>query len=210
MGRKPKERGRGRPPQGEYAGKAATFSTRITPGLRAALDRAAKRNGRSLSQEVERRLENSFDKKLQRDRREELADSFGGTEGLGLVLLLGELVNQVTVGGAYRWSRDPSTYLQLVKGIDAVLAALAPDEEAAASGASDSPAASQGEAAARWVLNQVWLRRDEPPYDLQADSQWFTKGENERGYPYIGWCLGDVVQRLSPFHRVERQKERKS
>lgn len=53
-------RPRGRPPKGDIKGKLAKFSTRITPELREALEIAAKRSNRSLSQEAELRLINSF------------------------------------------------------------------------------------------------------------------------------------------------------
>jgi hypothetical protein len=52
--------GGGRKPRGEYSGKSAVFSTRITPETRSKLEEAATKSGRSLSQEVERRLEDSF------------------------------------------------------------------------------------------------------------------------------------------------------
>jgi hypothetical protein len=58
--------GGGRKPKGDFAGKAAWLSTRITPELRKNLDRAAKESGRSLSQEIERRLRDSFG--IQRER----------------------------------------------------------------------------------------------------------------------------------------------
>jgi hypothetical protein len=48
--------GGGRKPRGEIKGKSEWFSTRITPETRAALEREAARNERSLSQESERRL----------------------------------------------------------------------------------------------------------------------------------------------------------
>ncbi|MBT4589587.1 MAG: hypothetical protein HOC57_09915 [Rhodospirillaceae bacterium] len=50
----------GRPPKGPYAEKRKTLSTRITEGLRLDLEKAAKSTGRSLSQEIEFRLEQSF------------------------------------------------------------------------------------------------------------------------------------------------------
>jgi hypothetical protein len=43
-------------PRGEYAGKSSVFSTRIRPDLRQKLEQAAKKSGRSLSQEIEHRL----------------------------------------------------------------------------------------------------------------------------------------------------------
>ena len=58
---KPKSPIVGRPPKGDIRNKRAVFSTRITPELKAALVIAATENGRSLSQEIERRLIDSLD-----------------------------------------------------------------------------------------------------------------------------------------------------
>jgi len=52
--------GGGRKPKGEIRGKSAVFSTRIRPETRKKLDAAAKAKNISLSQEVERRLVDSF------------------------------------------------------------------------------------------------------------------------------------------------------
>jgi hypothetical protein len=52
MARK-RARGAGRKPKGEFAGKTSTFTTRILPETRHALERAAKQSERSLSQQVE-------------------------------------------------------------------------------------------------------------------------------------------------------------
>jgi len=51
--------GGGRKPAGEFKGKSATITTRVTPATRAALEQAASANGRSLSQEIESRLADS-------------------------------------------------------------------------------------------------------------------------------------------------------
>lgn len=47
---------KGPAPRGEYVGKSSVFSTRIRPDLRQKLEQAAKKSGRSLSQEIEHRL----------------------------------------------------------------------------------------------------------------------------------------------------------
>ena len=52
--------GAGRKPMGEIQGKSSAFSTRIRPETRKKLETAARANGRSLSQEVERRLIDLF------------------------------------------------------------------------------------------------------------------------------------------------------
>ena len=52
---------RGPQPKGGYEGKTAVLSTRITPELRKALEKAAADRGSSLSSEIESRLRRSFD-----------------------------------------------------------------------------------------------------------------------------------------------------
>lgn len=49
-------------PRGPYEGKRETITTRITPSTRQKLDQAAEDTDRSLSQEIEFRLERSFDR----------------------------------------------------------------------------------------------------------------------------------------------------
>jgi hypothetical protein len=52
--------GGGRKPSGEFAGLSAPFNVRMPPWLRAQLQAAAKRGGRSMSQELISRLASSF------------------------------------------------------------------------------------------------------------------------------------------------------
>src|SRR5688572_27846545 len=54
--------GAGLKAQGPHTGKSATLTTRITPETRDALDEAARANRRSLSQEIEVRLQASLTK----------------------------------------------------------------------------------------------------------------------------------------------------
>src|SRR5262249_31004968 len=62
-------RGAGQKPRGEFKGKTATLTTRITPKTRADLERAAQKSGRSLSQEVEHRLDGSIRRDREHDRK---------------------------------------------------------------------------------------------------------------------------------------------
>jgi hypothetical protein len=56
----PKGTGRGRPPRTPGEAKRSQFNTRVRPSLKAALDAAAQTNRRSVSEEVEARLEQSL------------------------------------------------------------------------------------------------------------------------------------------------------
>ncbi len=72
MAKQPKKRGPGRPARGPYTDKRKTLTTRITADMRQALEDAAAKADRSLSQEIELRLEQSF----------RVGDLFGGGQNL--------------------------------------------------------------------------------------------------------------------------------
>ena len=99
--------GGGRKPRGEFSGKSAVFSTRITPQTRKQLDRAAADNDRSLSQEIEHRLRESFYPDQKRPAR---------IRALGeMVKLTAEIIEQAT-GAA--WLADGFTAGSLRHALD--------------------------------------------------------------------------------------------
>jgi hypothetical protein len=88
-------------PRGEYAGKGATLSARITIGTRQSLAAAAEVNGRSISAELEARLARSFGS--QADLRD-----WGSDESYAVLRAVAEgmkdaenLVGQPRLGHAY-------------------------------------------------------------------------------------------------------------
>src|SRR5215208_4440886 len=117
--------GAGRKPQGEYAGKSATFTTRIQPELRADLDKSAKRNKRSLSQEVERRLRESFEVpgKIARD--------FGPKHIAALAWLVSHVGQGVELMTGAKWLEDRFTSEAFRSAINILLDGLAPETEIA-------------------------------------------------------------------------------
>ena len=109
--------GGGRKPRGEFKGKTATLTTRITPETRRALDSAAQKSGRSLSQEVEYRLGQSLLKN--RDRR-------GDVRALGeAIAMLLECVERATEA---RWGDDAFTCRALQHGIEFLMSHFGPRE----------------------------------------------------------------------------------
>ena len=80
---------RGRPPLPPGEKKLDAMGFRPTPEVREKLEAAAKENGRSLSREVESRLEQSF---LNEEAKYE---TFGGKHTYGLMRLLGSAVSLV-------------------------------------------------------------------------------------------------------------------
>lgn len=111
---------RGRPPSGPYVDKRKTLSTRITSALRTRLDEAADETGRSLSQEIEFRLEQSF------ANDKATYEAFGGKHVYALMTLLGSAVSLIESGTGKKWRDDQGTYHQVKVTIDKLLYGLSP------------------------------------------------------------------------------------
>jgi hypothetical protein len=109
--------GGGRKPRGEFHGKAATLTTRITAWTREALDRAAEKNDRSLSQEVERRLRDSIRNDLSRDRRPHV-------RALGEAFML--MILGVERRTGRRWLDDAFTAASIRHGLNFLISHFGP------------------------------------------------------------------------------------
>lgn len=107
--------GGGRKPKGEFKGKSAAFSTRITPQLRAALDEEAAHGGMSLSQIVERRLRDSFD----RPKRTELA--LGPAHIRALAYSAARIAVHIELGTGKHWNEDQFTNEALSAALELLL-----------------------------------------------------------------------------------------
>jgi hypothetical protein len=113
--------GAGRKPRGDYRGKAATFTTRIQPELRAALDKAARESNRSLSQEVERRLDESF--KI----AAKIARDFGPPHIAAFSHLVSEVGRMAELMTGKRWREDRFTFEAFKSAVNILLDRLAYD-----------------------------------------------------------------------------------
>lgn len=100
-----RKRGRPRLPSGEKKLDAMGF--RPTPKIRAKLEKAARENSRSLSREIESRLEHTF---LSEDAK---YDALGGEHVYALMRLLGATVSLIEAGTGKRWQEDQETYDQV-------------------------------------------------------------------------------------------------
>src|SRR5262245_9026981 len=123
--------GAGRKPRGEFKGKSAALTTRITLETRGAMERAAQKSGRSLSQEVERRLVDSV-----RNERNRRSDVRALAEAIAIV------AEKVEIANGKNWLQDAFTGEALRRGIEVLVRHFAPHgprlippnlEEAAAS-----------------------------------------------------------------------------
>lgn len=135
-GRKPG----GRPRRHKYkANERVSLSLRVTPQIKAMIDRASEGSGRSQSAEVEFRLEQSY---YTEDLLTDVLKLRHGTTGAGVMLALSDAVvnarqiaNTLVVkeDGEWspdRWLDDPRCFAGLVDAIKAVLARLHPTEPA--------------------------------------------------------------------------------
>jgi hypothetical protein len=117
---------KGPAPRGEYAGKSSVFSTRIRPDLRQSLEKAARRSGRSLSQEVEYRLRRSF---IEDDK---IADAFGDRQTYRLMRMMTDAIHfsQLRSGQPeVHWLTNSVTFRFAKEAIAAILERVAPDEK---------------------------------------------------------------------------------
>ncbi len=110
----------GRPPLPPGQRKLDSLGFRPTPAVRAKIEAAAKANGRSLSREVESRLEESF---LNEEAKYE---AFGGRHVYALMRLLGSAVSVIEAGTGRKWRDDRVTYHQVKATIDKLLYGLGP------------------------------------------------------------------------------------
>jgi len=112
---KKRAHGAGRKPSGEFKGKSAMLTTRITPETRAAMERAAQKSGRSLSQEVERRLNDSV--RYERNRRSDVRT---------LAELVAIIAEKVEIATGKNWLQDAFTGEALRHGIEVLVRHFAP------------------------------------------------------------------------------------
>jgi hypothetical protein len=115
-------RRRGRPPLHAGETKRAAFGTRLRPALKERIEQEASRNGRSLSEEIEYRLENS-------DRDRELLlqgvyDSFGGYDNYRVMQLIAGAIIQVEQTTGRRWREDLETYAEVKEAVEFILYAV--------------------------------------------------------------------------------------
>ena len=118
---------RGRPPLDPGVAKRASFNTRLRPALKLALETAAKQEGRSLSEEIEFRLERSL------DEERHLADALElgfGRQVAGLMLAIGYVIKEIIPArrpGEIGWLSNPEAFHAVVESVNLLLQVIDPD-----------------------------------------------------------------------------------
>jgi hypothetical protein len=163
---------RGPAPKGDYADKAATISTRITQDLRDWLETAAKKSGRSLSQEIETRLRRTF------REEENLAKQFGSADAARVFTAIAQTLNMMrnSENPDADWLHDPYAFTLAADAINATLYLVRPK-------AATNPflAAGLGIELKPWdATREVWrgIANADPTLPLNNDltfKQWFTR-----------------------------------
>lgn len=113
--RKPPKRPRGRPPLTPDAGKRSSFTTRIRTELRELLEEQAGGAGRSLSEEIEFRLETSV-----RDQ-DVLTHVFGGQHNLALLRVISSAISAIEAKNGARWIDDVNVLAEVHSAASSVL-----------------------------------------------------------------------------------------
>jgi len=108
---------RGRPPLPKEEGKRFALALRVTGPMRRALEEAANSSGRSISQEIELRLEQTFSNEK----------VFGGDAMLGLLQMLAGAAAMVEARqGGKRWTSDWDTYQAVRRAWETIIQSLTP------------------------------------------------------------------------------------
>jgi TraY domain-containing protein len=166
------------------------FSTRIRPDLRASLEAAKNRSGRSLSQEVEHRLRRSF------IEDEKIADLFGSRENYFIMRIVALAMQYARIpfrGGKHRdWLRDPLNFEVVVRTVNNVLDSIRP------AGSVDYQDPSRTAALAEFVTKQIpaaiWdqIQKADPALPLDKG----TRDQHRAGL--LKSELGDIAARAKP------------
>ena len=171
-------------PRGPFEDKRRTLTTQITDGMRDRLDTAAAAASRSLSQEIEMRLEQSF-------RDEDLASSFSeavyGPQLAGILDLIGAVVRNVTPQS--QWLEDPGAFSTVLVAIEETMSAIRP------AGVQQRQDANLTREISRHWLLQIAAKH--PPDDRNYLARWGRSVRARLGEPAaarIAKWLGNVWQ----------------
>ena len=113
---KPVKRKSGRPSLGK-AGRRQSFTFRIREKVRDLLVAAAQSSGVSVSEEIERRVEQSF------SNAGVVAEMFGGVANAQLLFMFAVAIQEVERGTGKSWWQDVSTSEAVQAAIDSILLA---------------------------------------------------------------------------------------
>jgi TraY domain len=202
MTNKPRKRagGAGRKPKGPISGNAGWLQARITEDLRSQLEEAAARNGRSLSQEAQVRLKDSFGLSAK------LQAAWGPPEVKALAYLVSRVVRSVQAGaganpffsaGELAWHHNPFTHAAVCAAIITLLDHFKPEgliqtPPRVKESAERMPEQAQPESMGRSIAMGLLLNlatAEPPPKNADPNAHY---SDNRRILPDIQTILGDI------------------
>ena len=114
-------------PRGPYADQRRTITTRITEKRRHELEKSAERRDRSLSQEIEFRIEQSFEADRRReDVMEAVYTTMGGIDNYGVLSLMGSNFKYFENKFGKRWTDDPEVFAIAIGSMSEVMGGFGP------------------------------------------------------------------------------------
>jgi hypothetical protein len=181
---------RGPQPRGPYPGRRSVTSWRMRPETRDRLERAAEKSGRSMSQEIEDRLQRTFED-------DKAMESFGGERIYAVMRLFSLVIDATRPRRVSReaWLEDPLLFDRAVKGIAALLELIRPPGPVPAE-RERLLGGFHGEAAAHAVLLEVQL----------ANSMLGSLDESK--LTRIRAALRTAAEAAKPFGRTKTEAER--
>ncbi len=208
--------GAGRKPRGEFRGKSAVFSTR----LRGALEREAARNGRSLSQEIERRLTDSISRSETR--------KWGPPRTESILFFLVRLIDSIELETGQQWIDDPFTFQAVYFGLTFIFSMLKPDGDVvppnrikaaleASRAADEKRAELLGRSLEEVRVQTEWRATPEGVGEPAARGLWLAlrmapedrgRDPSRRDNP-LGWLEDHFRERLRKQLEIEPWKDRK-
>jgi TraY domain-containing protein len=181
-------------------GERVMLGTRVTPELKQRLDAAAEHSGRSQAQEIEFRLERSFDRG---DLLTDVLEIAFGQGVAGLLLAVGIAMDNAgrrassgEPGAPPRWSDQPLAYDQATQAAQAILTAFQPrhDKGKISSHATDADRA--GAKAAREVILAIVGDKKRPN---RAEIAAMIFDRHSRVSPErLRTLLGPIAERAEP------------
>jgi len=198
---------RGPAPKGPYGGKTGVLSMRVRPDTREALERAAQKNGRPLSQEIEDRLRRS----LAEDKT--IIEIFGGAEVYAIMRLISSsMAMSENPLSQKSWLDDPYAFDQVVRTVNANLEIFRPP------GKPEPPKIlpESSRSGVSWydeLQNRIFEEAAKIQGLFNAEEMATRVLEAEKGIPLnkdpvpsrIKGALGDLVARIPPQGAVAAQ-----
>jgi hypothetical protein len=194
--------GGGRKPLGEFKGKTATITTRITPQTRTALERRAMAHGRSLSQEIERCIQDviSWDR-----------DDDAHVRGLAHAITLA--ISTIERATRRRWLDDSFTCEAVRLGIETLLFHFSPQGAPAVPASVAAASARMPAELAERYRTPVGLAQIETyglVTQIETVHEPHEKNQPEVHYPeewYAYWQIRRDIGSASAAKRKSREKQ---